>query len=1165
MPLFTAAARREARFTPALSVAIPLGGVAALHQQAYSCVLSGNSSTRGGGAFGGTLSYCKLSGNYGDGVWEATLFNCTLTGNSGRGTQTSTLYNCTLSGNFGGGAYEGTLYNCTLSGNSMSPTSVPVGGGSRNGTLYNCTLTGNSADYGGASWGSVLYNCIVASNSARYSGGGAYEGSLYNCTLSGNSTINGGAAYRASLYNCTLTGNLGAYGGGASGGTLSNCTLVGNSAGYEGGAAMKSTFYFCNLIGNVAGSSGGGASEGTLYNCAVSSNSAGYQGGGAFSSVLHNCTVTGNSATNSGGGAFSSVLYNCTVTGNSAQPGGSSGGGVTGGTLYNCTLSANTAGERGGGAHEATLYNCIVSGNTASVAPELSDSLSYRCWTENPAFVNPGVGDYHLLSNSPCIDAGIDLSAIIDDLDGSPRPLDGNGDGIATFDIGAYEFTNGPPTILAQPPSRTNAVGSSLMLSVAATGLNPLTYQWFRDGMAIPVGTGRTLVLTNVQPGDAGIYSVRVTHVTGFIMSSNTMLTVAAAQLPSAIAGPIVNPTNGHQYYLLAQSTWVEAEAAAQALGGHLATLRNPAEHQWVFTNFSMWNGQKRGLWIGLHDTDPVNNAADRTRRRGEFRWSSGEPLTYANWNPPAPNNRPELGEYYVHMLEPGNPTGPGTWNDAGDTDFNEAPLHGVVEVPLVPRVTHYVNAASPTPLAPYLTWETAAQTIQDGVDAASPGDIVLVTNGVYNTGGRAVVDTMTNRVAVDKVVTVQSVNGPEFTVIEGHQVPGTINGDGAIRCVYLTDKAVLSGFTLTKGATRQTGNQYNQDSGGGVLCDGTNAVVSNCVVAGNSARGFGGGGSWGTFYNCTFGANGAGSDGGQVAGLFGSPNVATLFDCILTGEGGGAWKCTLYDCSVGSGISDSTLYSCTVKSNKYGAYLSFLVNCLVVDSGGISRSGLENCTLVNTYAGGGYPAQLRNCIVPRDAEPGQFDVWVNCFTGDPKFVNPALGDYHLRRDSLCIDAGAGSFAGGVSDLDGNPRAMDGNGDGVNQTDIGAYEFDPRTVVPMSWFLSYGLDPVNSNVIFDNPDHDAFTTYQEWVADTDPTSAQSFFHIEGITASSPVTIFFQSSSNRLYTLRSATNLVSAVWTNVPGQIDVPGSGGMDALTDATNGAPKFYRLGVRAP
>ncbi len=49
------------------------------------------------------------------------------------------------------------------------------------------------------------------------------------------------------------------------------------------------------------------------------------------------------------------------------------------------------------------------------------------------------------------------------------------------------------------------------------------------------------------------------------------------------LAGPVINPANGHSYYLLSQNTWSYAEAEAVSLGGHLATIRNAEEDRWVY------------------------------------------------------------------------------------------------------------------------------------------------------------------------------------------------------------------------------------------------------------------------------------------------------------------------------------------------------------------------------------------------------------------------------------------------------------------------------------------------------------------------------------------------------------------------------------------------------
>jgi hypothetical protein len=133
---------------------------------------------------------------------------------------------------------------------------------------------------------------------------------------------------------------------------------------------------------------------------------------------------------------------------------------------------------------------------------------------------------------------------------------------------------------------------------------------------------------------------------------------------------------------------------------------------------------------------------------------------------------------------------------------------------------TRYVNLNNATPAAPFTNWITAATNIQLAVDVAVSGDLVLVTNGVYETGSRII--SGLSRVGVDsKAITIQSVNGPAETIIKGFQVPGTTNGTGAIRCIYLASGARLFGFTLTNGAV--SSSAY----GGAVYCQSTTSTIS--------------------------------------------------------------------------------------------------------------------------------------------------------------------------------------------------------------------------------------------------------------------------------------------------------------------------------------------------
>jgi hypothetical protein len=366
-----------------------------------------------------------------------------------------------------------------------------------------------------------------------------------------------------------------------------------------------------------------------------------------------------------------------------------------------------------------------------------------------------------------------------------------------------------------------------------------------------------------------------------------------------------------------------------------------------------------------------------------------------------------------------------------------------------------YVDLNSTNATPPYTNWATAAAIIQDAVDAAVAGDQIVVTNGIYATGGRAVgTNLLANRVAVDKPVTLRSVNGPQFTVIQGEQVRGATNGDGAVRCVYLADGASFSGFTLTNGATRAVYDfpANRESSGGGLWCESTHAAVTNCVLAGNSAFGGGAGAYQGTLNNCTISGNQSSEGGGAFDSI--------LNDCVLIGNvayysgggisGGAANKCILRGNSArdsGGGANYTTLTNCTLTGNSAGtgggADQCTLKNCALTansasSGGGAYFSTLNNCTLTGNSSseegGGAVGSTLNNCIVYFNMAThaaNYEDSSLNYCCTIPLPTNgvgnisldPQLASaIYLSANSPCRGAGSAAYASGT-DIDGEPWA----------------------------------------------------------------------------------------------------------------------------------------------
>lgn len=136
---------------------------------------------------------------------------------------------------------------------------------------------------------------------------------------------------------------------------------------------------------------------------------------------------------------------------------------------------------------------------------------------------------------------------------------------------------------------------------------------------------------------------------------------------------PVVNPDNHHTYILLRPTNWERAEQLAEKLGGHLATVRNQAEEDWILNTFGKYGGVRRLLWIGLSDLD----------KRFHFSWADGESASYTDWALYEPNNAGPPGEDYVAIFQPDAPQGAGKWKVWSRRRQNPSglPMDGVVEI----------------------------------------------------------------------------------------------------------------------------------------------------------------------------------------------------------------------------------------------------------------------------------------------------------------------------------------------------------------------------------------------------------------------------------------------------------------------------------------------------
>ncbi len=319
---------------------------------------------------------------------------------------------------------------------------------------------------------------------------------------------------------------------------------------------------------------------------------------------------------------------------------------------------------------------------------------------------------------------------------------------------------------------------------------------------------------------------------------------------------------------------------------------------------------------------------------------------------------------------------------------------------------TYYVDINSPTPTPPYTSWSTASTDIQSAVNQTTNGDLVLVNPGVYQSAGYTAPDGGLSVVVVTNAITLQSVNGTSATFI---------NGSNAMRGIYLQSTSILAGFTITNGTA---GNENN--NGGGIHCQSSACLVTNCVIIGNLAHGNGGGVYQGTVVACMIFNNVSGEFGGGAAN-------ALIYQSLIIGNSGSS------SLSLGGGVYDSTVLNSAIANNFLppfdtggsggGAYGSALVNCTITGNSAIGSSG-----------GGTASCNQTNCIIYYNSSPN-YSNWNGgslsfcCTTPNPGGLGdiispPALASIsHISLGSPCRGAGNASVTGGT-DIDGNAWAI---------------------------------------------------------------------------------------------------------------------------------------------
>ena len=408
-----------------------------------------------------------------------------------------------------------------------------------------------------------------------------YDGGVLEIAIGSGSSymdiLSAGGSFVTNGYNAVLSSSYGNPLGG-------RAAWSGNSGGFVATtvqlpvAAAGQTVYFKWRLGTDSSTSGGGWYVDTVsvsnitYSCCSGSADVGVSEAASANPAVTGQNLTYSVAiTNLGPSAAAGVTFTdalpAGVTFVSASPGlGNLGGTVTGaigtlaagaGTNLAITVAPTVAGAITNVVSVgASTFDAVPGNNTASLVTTVDARPVITAEPTNRVVVAGAIATFSVTATGT-------PGPVYQWYKNTTNPVGGNASAlnltnVQPSDAGAYMVlvTNlvgatssvpatltveVPPVISVQPSNQVVLVGTNVSFSVTATGAPAPGYQWLWNGTN-PVATGTNLfILTNVQPGEMGNYTVLVTNAAGSTNSAPAHLTVL---VPPSLSGLKVTATN---------------------------------------------------------------------------------------------------------------------------------------------------------------------------------------------------------------------------------------------------------------------------------------------------------------------------------------------------------------------------------------------------------------------------------------------------------------------------------------------------------------------------------------------------------------------------------------------------------------------------------------------